>query len=197
MRAKNDEQIFALEQDAIMKEHWKEEKEERAARARKAAIPPPRPMEKGQDVADYIDLFLCNMESRDIPEAAQARHLLPLLNAKTATALAGLSSDDKDSIGTVVETLLSAANVAPAYVAQEFWNFKKQPGEGVRATFSQITKLTSRMGSSAEKILDRILVEKLTQMFHTDIQQYVREREPKDGKEATEIISRLSFQRDR
>ena len=89
-----------------------------------------------------------------------------------------------------MEVLLSAANVAPTYVAQEFWNVEKQSGEGVRATFSQITKLTSRMGSSAEKILDRILVEKLTQMFHTDIQQYVREREPKDGKEATEIICR-------
>ena len=190
IRAKGEEQRFALEHDAIMKEHWKEEKDERAARARKAAIPPPRPMEKGQDVADYIDLFLCNMESRDIPEAAQARHLLPLLNSTATTALAGLSADDKDNIGTVVEVLLSAANVAPTYVAQEFWNVEKQSGEGVRATFSQITKLTSRMGSSAEKILDRILVEKLTQMFHTDIQQYVREREPTDGKEATEIICR-------
>lgn len=77
-KAKDDEERFTLEHDAVMKMHRKEEREERDAWARKAAIPPPKPMEKSQDIVDYIKLFLGNMESRDIPEACSGPTLIAI-----------------------------------------------------------------------------------------------------------------------
>ena len=50
-------------------------------------------MQKDQDLADYLDMFLDNMKNRKIPQAAQARHLIPLLNVKATSAIAGLVAE--------------------------------------------------------------------------------------------------------
>ena len=39
-------------------------------------------------------------------------------------------------------------------------------------------KLTKRLGNNAYEILDGILAEKVIQMYHLEVQQYVREKEP-------------------
>lgn len=41
-----------------------------------------------------------------------------------------------------------------------------------------------------EEILDRLMAEKVMQMFHLEVQQYVREKEPKDPDEAAELVVR-------
>ena len=47
------------------------------------------------------------MRSREIPKAAQAKHLLPLLNPKASTAISGLPAEDKDDIEVLTKTLLA------------------------------------------------------------------------------------------
>jgi hypothetical protein len=79
-------------------------------------------MSNDQDVADYLDLFLANMKSREIPEAARAKHLLPLWNTKAAAAVAGLTAEARNSMDEPVKTLMDTAHIAPAYVSQTVWN---------------------------------------------------------------------------
>ena len=148
-------------------------------------------MTSDQDVADYLDLFLANMKSREIPEAARAKHLLPLLNAKGIAATAGLTAEAKNSIDMLVKTLMDTAHVAPAYVSQTFWNYDKEASEGVRAATVKLTWHAKRLGNNADEILDRILAEKVMQMYHLEVQQCVREKEPKDALEASDLVVRF------
>ena len=118
-------------------------------------------MQKDQDLADYLDMFSDNMKNRKIPQAAQARHLIPLLNVKATSAIAGL--------------------------VEQLWQAEKKANEGVRATTLKMTRQARRLGKDAEQILDRLLV---LQMYHPDVQKYVREKEPKDPTEASELVIR-------
>ena len=178
------------EQEEAAKQRWEKEKKAREKQTAIKAIPAPQPMQRDQDVADYIDLFMANMESREISPVAQAKHLLPLLNVKAATAIAGLTPEAKDDIKTVVKTLMDTAQVAPAYVSQQVWNYEKETSEGVRASVIKLVRLTKRLGQNEGEILDRLMAEKVMQMFHPEVQQYVREKEPKDPDEAAEWVVR-------
>ena len=72
----------AEKHDRDQERRWAKDREEMARREALKAIPPPPAMAKDQDVADYLELFLDNMKSREIPKVAQAKHLLPLLTLR-------------------------------------------------------------------------------------------------------------------
>ena len=84
---------------------WQEEQERREKQEFLKAIPPPPAMTKDQDLADYLELFTDNMDSREIPGPARAKHLLPLLNSKATTALSGLPAEAKMDIDVLKSTL--------------------------------------------------------------------------------------------
>ncbi len=69
---------------------------------------------------------------------------------------------------------MDTAQVAPAYVSQQVWNYEKEASEGVRASVIKLVHLTKRLGQNAGEILDRLVAEKVMQMFHPEVQQYVR-----------------------
>ena len=77
---------------------WQEEKERREKLDFLKAIPPPPAMARDQDLADYLELFTDNMDSREIPKPARAKHLLPLLNSKATAAISGLPAEAKMDI---------------------------------------------------------------------------------------------------
>ena len=129
--------------------------------------------QKDQDLADYLDMFLDNMKNRKIPQAAQARHLIPLLNVKATSAIAGLVAEARNDIEIVVKTLMDTAHMAPAYISQQLWQAEKEANKGVRATTLKMTRQARRLGKDAEQILDRLLAEKVLQMYHPDVQKYV------------------------
>ena len=55
----------------------------------------------------------------------------------------------------------------------------------------KLTRHAKRLGNNADEILDRILAEKVMQMYHLEVQQYVREKEPKDAFEASDLVVRF------
>ena len=61
----------------------------------------------------------------------------------------------------------------------------------VRAATVKLTRHAKRLGNNADVILDRILAEKVMQMYHLEVQQYVREKEPKDAFEASDLVVRF------
>ncbi len=103
---------------------------------------------------------------------------MPLLNV---AAVAGLTPEAKDDIKTVVKTLMDTAQVAPAYESQQVWNYEKEASEGVIASVIKLVRLTKRLEQNAGEVLDRLVV---MQMFHPEVQQYVRDKESKDPDEA-------------
>lgn len=141
---------------------WKEEKVEKARKEALKAIPPPPPMTKDQDVADYLDLFQDNMKSREIPKLAKAKHLLPLLNTKATIAVSGLPPEDKANIDTLMETLLSIAYETTKYASKAYWQHAKQGGDSARTTMTKLLRLGRRfaLAESPEKTLKRLTMEK-------------------------------------
>lgn len=187
---RNEEREAAKTQADIQAEHWAAEKEARKKKATIGSIPAPPPMARDHDLQDYIDMFLSNMESREIPKAAQAKHLLPLLNVKATAAVASMTPEDRDNIETLVRTLMDTIQDSSAYISQAIWNYEKESGDAIRTTALKLTRKVKRLGKDADEILDRLMAEKLMQMFHQEVQQYVREKEPKNVMEAAELVSK-------
>ena len=146
---------------------WKQEQAERKRREAIKSIPPPPSMGKEQDLADYLDLFKSNMDSRDIPKEARAKHLLPLLNSKATAAIVGLPADSKDDIDILTSTLLATVLETTKYASKAYWNMQKAAGESARATMVKILRMGKRfaLGETPEQTLELISIEKFLQLF--------------------------------
>ena len=81
-------------QRAEQADRWKAEKAEREHQAQLKAIPPPQSMAKDQDLADYIEMIEANMQSREIPKHAWAKHLVPLLHPQVNPSISSLPPAD-------------------------------------------------------------------------------------------------------
>lgn len=108
-------------------DRWKAEKAEREHQAQLKAIPPPQSMAKDQDLADYIDMFEANMQSRKIPKHAWAKHLVPLLHPRITPSIASLPPADKLNFDVLKETLLATAYATTKYASRALWMSHKKP----------------------------------------------------------------------
>ena len=183
---------LAEKQSAEQAERWKREREDRQRRETLKAIPSPPAMTAEQDLADYLDLFDDNMRSREIPRLAQAKHLLPLLNAKATIAISGLPADAKADIDRLKETLLSTVYDTTKYASKAFWQMTKKPGDTVRATAAKVHRMCKRFAltDSVEKILKKMSMEKLLQLFPAEVQAHCRDKEPQTLYETADMIAK-------
>ena len=165
---------------------WEQEQAERKRREAIKSIPPPPPMGKEQDLADYLDLFKSNMDSRDIPKEARAKHLLPLLNSKATAAIVGLPADSK------VDMLLATVLETTKYASKAYWNMQKEAGESARATMVKILRMGKRfaLGETPEQTLELISIEKFLQLFPEDVQAYCREKELKTAFAVADLVAK-------
>ena len=178
--------------DRDQERRWAKDREERAKREALKAIPPPPAMAKDQDVADYLELFQDNMKSREIPKIAQAKHLLPLLNAKATIAISGLPAESKADIEVVTSTLLSTVYETTKYASKAYWQYTKQGGDSARTTVTKLLRLGRRfaLGATPEETLDRITIEKFLQLYPAEVQAYCREKEPQTAYDAADLVAK-------
>ena len=111
-------------------------------------------MSKDQDITDYLELFQTNMECREIPVAARASHLIPLLNSKARIAISGLPPEAKLDIDVLKKTLLATANTTTRYASKAYWTFPKKAGDSFFAMGTQMMKLARRfaVGASPDEV---------------------------------------------
>ena len=182
----------AEKHDRDQERRWAKDREEKARREALKAIPPPPAMAKDQDVADYLELFLDNMKSREIPKVAQAKHLLPLLNAKATIAISGLPAEAKADIEILTSTLLSTVYETTKYASKAYWQYTKQGGDSSRTTVTKLLRLGRRfaLAPTPEETLDRITIEKFLQLYPAEVQAYCREKEPKTAYDAADLVAK-------
>ena len=179
-RAERDRLDFERRQRAEHRERYEEEKEERSKREALKAIPAPPPMSKDQDIADYLELFETNMECRQIPKAARASHLIPLLNSKSLVAISGLPPEAKLDMAVLKKTLLATANTSTRYASKAYWDFTKKSGDSFLAMGTQMMKLARRFATAgtADEVMEKFTIENMLQKMPAEMQQYCREKEP-------------------
>lgn len=90
----------------------------------------------------------------------------------------------------LVKTLMDTAHTAPTYVSQTLWQYEKEGGDGVRAATVKVVRHAKRLVNNADDILNHLLAEKVMQKYHKEVQEYVREKEPKDAFEAADLVVR-------
>ena len=183
----------ADKQSRDQERRWKAEKKDRLKREALKSIPPPPAMTQDQDLADFLDMFEDNMVSREIPRAAQAKHLLPLLNTKATIAISGLPAEDKTNIDKLRETLLSTAYDTTKYASKTFWLMPKKAGDIVRATAAKIHRMCKRFAhtESVEKTLEKVSMEKLLQLFPAEVQAHCSDKEPTGLYEMADLIAKF------
>ena len=145
---------------------WQEERERREKQDFLKAIPPPPAMTRDQDLADYLELFTDNMDSREIPGPARAKHLLPLLNSKATTASSGLPAEAKMDIDVLMSTLLSTVYETTKFASKAFWLHTKQGGDSARTTMTKLLRLARRfaVADSVDKVIEIFTIEKFLQL---------------------------------
>ena len=178
-RAEKNRLDFEKKQRDENRERYEKEKEERTRKEALKAIPAPTPMSKDQDIADYLELFETNMECRQIPQAARASHLVPLLNSKSLVAISGLPPEAKLDMAVLKKTLLATANTSTRYASKAYWDFTKKSGDSFLAMGTQMMKLARRFATadSIDEVLEKFTIENMLQKMPVEMQQYCREKE--------------------
>ena len=64
---------------------------------RRKEVPPPRKMEEGEDVSEYLEHFKMVMMAREVDKRWWSPTILPLLNSKTRVAVTSLSSAEQEN----------------------------------------------------------------------------------------------------
>ena len=194
LRAAEKEHTLALmQQRAEQADRWKAEKAEREHQAQLKAIPSPQSMAKDQDLADYIEMFEANMQSREIPKHAWAKHLVPLLHSRVTPSIASLPPADKLNFAVLKETLLATAYATTKYASRALWLSNKKPDASLKAYGNQLLRLCKRFTEKAESVHDAcelFATEKFIQDLPPDIGDYVREKEPKKVSEAADLAAK-------
>ena len=195
LRAVEKEYTLAVkEQRTEQANRWKAEKAEREHQAHIKDIPPPQPMTKDQDLADYIDMFEANMQSREIPKHAWAKYLVPLLHSRITPSIASLPPADKLDFAVLKETLLATAYATTTkYASRALWLSHKKPDASLKAYGNQLLRLCKRFTEEAESVHDAcelFATEKFIQDLPPDIGDYVREKEPKKVGEAADLAAK-------
>ena len=124
-------------------------------------------MARDQDLADYLELFTDNMDSRKIPKSARAKHLLPLLNSKATTAISGLPAEAKMDIDVLMSTLLSTVYETTKFASKAYWQHTKQGGDSARTTMTKLLRLARRfaVAESVDKVIEIFTIEKFLQLY--------------------------------
>ena len=162
IRAEQSRSRQAKELAKEQERRWQEEKERKEKQDFLKAIPPPPAMTRDQDLADYLELFTDNMDSREIPGPARAKHLLPLLNSKATTAISGLPAEAKMDIDVLMSTLLSTVYETTKFASKAFWQHTKQGGDSARTTMTKLLRLARRfaVAESIDKVIEIFTIEK-------------------------------------
>ena len=150
-------------------------------------------MAKDHDLADYIEMFEANMNSREIPKHAWAKHLVPLLHSRVTPSIASLPPADKLNFDVLKETLLATAYATTKYASRALWLSHKKTDASLKAYGNQLLRLCKRFTEGAESVHDAcelFAAEKFIQELPPDVADYVREKEPKKVGDAADLAAK-------
>lgn len=152
-------------------------KEEREKKRRINALPKPQPMSLKEDVLDYLDTFVSNMEDREIPKLAWPSHLLPLLNASCRAAVASLPLEQKQDFDNLKDVLLATVYEGHRYPGQQLFDGQINSGESVRAACTRLLRLANRYApeDDPEVVRNKMVMEIILRALPADAADYVRE----------------------
>lgn len=191
--AEKEHTLALREQRAEQADRWKAESAAKEHQAQLRAIPPPQSMAKDQDLADYIEMFEADMQSREIPKHAWAKHLVPLLHPRITPSIASLPPADKLDFKVLKDTLLATAYATTKYASRALWMSHKKPETSLKAYGNQLLRLCKRFTEDAKTVHDAcesFATEKFIQDMPHNIDDYVREKEPKKVGDAADLAAK-------
>jgi len=183
---------------ALNEEYREEDKKRREHQEMLKNLPKPPPMTAKEDVADYLDMFKSNMTTREIPPAAWAYHLLPLLNTNCKAAVVSLPQEQKNTYNTLEEILLKTCQPGSQYPGQNCFDAKKDTGESFRATAVKLHRLLHRYAPERDPdvVRNKMAQELFIRTLPKKMANYVREKEPADLMDTADLASKYCKRED-
>jgi len=148
------------------------------------SVPPPRKMDKDEDIVQYLDGFESTMIARGTPKLKWPAAIRPLLSKKFDATLASMPAADKDSWDTLKDALIHTESEENLQAPLNFFSSNKRQGETflqyctrLQRYFAKMTATKPKTPASQELAL-HVVIERFIETLPFQAQAYLHERGP-------------------
>ncbi len=147
--------------------------------------------QQGEDIENYLRRYERLARTWRWPEEEWSYRLVPLLTGQALEAYLAMDEEQAEIYEDLKEALLEKFNISPETYRQRFRSTTVPGGESPTETYHRLKNLYKRWvrpeGHSKEEIGEAIILEQLLRVLPYDARTWVREHEPRSGREAAKL----------